>query len=102
MTGTAPIIVRLFREARRRKVFRTGALYVVGAWLTLQVADVLFPGFGIPNAAIQALVWASVLGLPLALAFGWLFEIGPEGIRRTLPADVESTAVPLPLARATT
>ena len=29
---------RLYREARRRKVFRTAALYVVGAWLALQVA----------------------------------------------------------------
>jgi TolB-like protein/predicted Zn-dependent protease len=85
-------IVRLFREARRRKVFRTAALYVVGAWLALQVADVLFPGFGIPNAAIQALVWAAVLGFPVALVFGWLFEITADGIRRTLPAAAETTA----------
>src|SRR5687767_7321249 len=89
-------VIRLFREAHRRKVFRTGALYVVGAWLGLQVADVTFPGFGIPEAAIQALVWAAVLGLPVALAFGWLFEIGPDGIHRTAPAEA---AEPQPLAR---
>jgi hypothetical protein len=41
------------REARRRNVFRTAALYVVGAWLSLQVADVLFPAFGMPKAAIR-------------------------------------------------
>ena len=76
-------VIRLYREARRRKVFRTGALYVLGAWLMLQVADVLFPGFGIPDAAIQALLWAAVLGFPVALVFGWLYEIGPQGIRRT-------------------
>jgi TolB-like protein/Tfp pilus assembly protein PilF len=90
---------RIFREARRRKVFRTGALYVVGAWLVMQVADVLFPAFGIPGAAIRALVWAVVAGFPVALVFGWLFEISLDGIRRTLPADVESPDAPRPLTR---
>jgi len=93
-----PAIVRIFREARRRKVFRTAALYVVGAWLALQVADVLFPGFGISNAAIQALVWAAVLGFPVALVFGWLFDIGPGGIRRTVPSGSDAAA-PQPLTR---
>jgi TolB-like protein/tetratricopeptide (TPR) repeat protein len=92
-------IAGVFREARRRKVFRTGALYVLGAWLALQVADVLFPGFGIPNAAIQALVWAAVLGFPVALVFGWLFDIGMGGIRRTLPLGAGETARPRALGR---
>ena len=92
-------ILRLFNEARRRQVFRTAALYVLGAWAALQVADVLFPGFGIPDAAIQALVWTAVLGFPVAVAFGWLFEIGSGGIRRTLPASAEAVAAPRPLGR---
>ena len=90
--------LRMIHEARRRKVFRTGALYVLGAWLTLQVADVLFPGFGVPDAAIQALVWAAILGFPVALVFGWLFEIGAGGIRRTGPAAADAAEVPRPLA----
>jgi len=92
-------VIRLFREARRRKVFRTGALYVVGAWLVLQVANVVFPGFDIPDAAILGLVWAAVAGFPVALAFGWLFEIGPGGIRRTAPVTAGEAALPQPLAR---
>lgn len=79
-------------------MFHTAALYSVGAWLSLQVADVLFPGFGIPNAAIQALVWAAVLGFPVALLFGWLFEVGPDGVRRTVPASSDATT-PQPLGR---
>jgi TolB-like protein len=99
MNGIAPVVTRFFRDARRRKVFRTGALYVVGAWLALQVADVTFPGFGIPEAAIQALVWAAVLGLPVALVFGWLFEIGAGGIRRTAHAEAGALDQPQPLGR---
>jgi TolB-like protein/tetratricopeptide (TPR) repeat protein len=80
-------------------VLRTGALYVVGAWLALQVADVLFPGFGIPDAAIQALVWTAVLGFPIALVFGWLFDVHPTGIRRTPPAEGEIDPASLALRR---
>lgn len=92
-------IFRIFREARRRKVFRTAALYLVGAWVTLQVADVLFAAFGIPETAISALVWAAVLGFPVAIVFGWLFEVGHGGIRRTPPPDAQQQVEALPLAR---
>jgi hypothetical protein len=33
-------IVRLVREARRRRVFRVAAIYIVGAWLVLQITNV--------------------------------------------------------------
>ena len=92
-------LVRLYRDARRRKVFRTAALYVVGAWAALQAAALGFPGFGIPEAAIRAAIWAAVLGFPVALVFGWLFEVGPGGIRRTPPAAAGEAAEPRPLAR---
>jgi TolB-like protein len=95
--GTA--VVQLYREARRRKVFRTAALYVVGAWLALQVANVVFPGFAIPDAAIRALVWAAVAGFPIALVFGWLFEIGAGGIHRTWPVGSADLHQSPPLAR---
>ena len=72
----------LIRELRRRRVFRTAALYVVGAWLVLQIADVSFPGFGIPEAAIGALIWAPVIGFPVAIVFGWFFDVGPDGMLR--------------------
>ena len=97
-TGTSPL-VHFIRELRRRRVLRTGALYVVGAWLALQVADVLFPGFGIPEAAIQVLVWTAIAGFPIALVFGWLFDVGPTGIRRTPPATGEIDPASLALRR---
>jgi TolB-like protein len=97
--NTVQAVTRLYREARRRKVFRTAALYVVGAWAALQAAALGFPGFGIPEAAIRAAIWAAVLGFPVALVFGWLFEIGPGGIRRTLPAAAGEAAEPRRLAR---
>jgi TolB-like protein/Tfp pilus assembly protein PilF len=79
-------MMRLIREARRRKVFRVAALYIVGAWLLLQVADVLFPAFGIDATRISLLVYAALLGFPVALVFGWMFDVTKDGIRRTAAA----------------
>jgi len=85
------------RELRRRRVFRTAGLYVVGAWLVMQVADVLFPGWGLPDAAINILFVAALLGFPLALVFGWLYDITTHGIVRTPPANQVDTGPPLAL-----
>jgi adenylate cyclase len=71
------------KELRRRRVFRVAGLYVVGVWLVMQVADIVFPAWDIPDAAIRVLLWAALLGFPVALVFGWIFQLTPEGIRRT-------------------
>jgi len=63
-------VVRLFREAHRRHLFRVIALYIIGAWLALQIVDVLFTAFGIPETAIQMLLVTAFLGFPVALVFG--------------------------------
>jgi TolB-like protein/tetratricopeptide (TPR) repeat protein len=93
-------VVRFLKELRRRRVFRTAGLYVVGAWLVLQAATMLFPGWGVPAEAIRFLFWAILLGFPVALVFGWIFEVTPDGIRRTRPewsaAELEEA---LPLGR---
>lgn len=90
------MIVGLIKELRRRRVFRTAALYIVGAWLVMQVADVVFPALDIPERSIRYVLYAAVLGFPAALIFGWFFDIGADGIRRTPPAgpgDSESLAL---------
>ena len=90
---------RFVTELRRRRVFRTAGIYIVGAWLLLQVADVLFPGWGLPDAAINVLFVAAVLGFPLALVFGWFFDITTHGIVRTPSAEEDGAESPLTLQR---
>ena len=43
----------LLAELRRRRLFRVAALYVVGAWMVLQVFDLLFPRLGVPDAVMD-------------------------------------------------
>jgi TolB-like protein/lipopolysaccharide biosynthesis regulator YciM len=80
-------------------VFRTAAVYIVSAWLIMQVADVLFPGWGLPDAAVNVLFVAAIVGFPLALVFGWFFDVTMHGIVRTPSLDQEDGDVPLSLQR---
>ena len=38
-----------FTELKRRNVIRTTGLYLVGAWLVVQVAGTVLPMFGAPE-----------------------------------------------------
>jgi TolB-like protein/Flp pilus assembly protein TadD len=77
----------LIREARRRRVFRTAGVYVVGAWVVLQVAQLALQSFGYPDTLMRLFWAAALLGFPLALIFGWRYDMGGDGIRRTPPPD---------------
>jgi TolB-like protein len=79
---------RVIAEARRRRVFRTAGLYVVGAWVLLQVADLALGSLGLPDSLLRFFWIAAFVGFPIALVFGWHFDVTAEGIRRTPPSDV--------------
>ena len=98
MTSRPSGLIRFAAELRRRRVFATAGLYIVGAWLVMQAADVFFPGWGIPDTGINVLLGAAVIGFPLALVFGWFFNITTHGVRRTLPANLGGAEKPRPLA----
>jgi len=72
----------ILRELQRRNVIRMAGLYLVGAWLLVQVASTLFPAFGVPGWALRALVIVLALGFSPAMVFAWVFELTPDGIKR--------------------
>jgi hypothetical protein len=64
-------IENFFSELKRRNVIRMAGLYLVGAWLVVQVATQVFSFFEIPNWAVRLIV----LGVPIALVIAWAFEL---------------------------
>ena len=78
------MIGRFLRELKRRRVLNTAFLYVVGAWIALQVVEVL-AGAGLPPTAMRNLLIILSFGFPLALIVGWFFDISTDGIKKTGP-----------------
>lgn len=75
-------------ELRRRNVDRVAIAYLAAAWLIAQVAQFLGETFAWPTWVMRALVIALLLGLPVAAAVAWFFELTPNGLvrERDLPA----------------
>ena len=69
-------------ELKRRNVIRMAGLYLVGAWLIVQVAATLFPVFEAPAWVMKTLVGLLVMGFIPALVISWVFELTPDGLRR--------------------
>ena len=76
----------LIAELKRRNVIRMAGLYLVGAWLLVQVAGTVLPMFGAPEWMPRTVVVLLALGFVPALVFAWIFEMTPDGIKRD--ADV--------------
>ena len=84
----------LLQELKRRNVLRVAVLYVVLAWITLQVADVLFGFLKVPEWGGKFLLAFLLLCFPIVLVFAWAFEITPEGIKRESEIDREQSISP--------
>jgi TolB-like protein len=77
----------LFRELKRRNVFRVGVAYGAVAWLLAQMTDLLLNNFGAPDWVIKVLLLALLIGFPLALFFAWAYELTPEGVKKGSEVD---------------
>ena len=71
-----------FSELKRRNVIRAAGLYLVGAWLVVQVAGTVLPMFGAPEWLPRTIVVLLAIGFVPAVIFSWVFEITPEGLKR--------------------
>jgi len=76
-----------FNELRRRNVFRVGIAYVVVAWLTMQVTDVVINNIEAPDWVFQVMMLVLAVGFPIVIIFAWAFEMTPEGIKKEKDVD---------------
>ena len=83
-----------FNELRRRKVTRVAAVYVVTAWVLLQVVDVVSDPLHLPDWFATTIAVTLIIGFPLAVLLAWAFELTPEGVRRASAQDGADLASP--------
>jgi TolB-like protein/Flp pilus assembly protein TadD len=77
-----------FAELKRRNVYKVAVAYIVAGWALSQGIAQVFPVFDVPNWAIRLIVILIIVGFPVAVVLAWVFEITPEGIKRTEEVDV--------------
>lgn len=80
-------------ELRRRHVVRVAIMYAAVAFVVLQLGEIILPAFS-AEWALQYLVVFAVLGFPLVMVLAWVFDITPEGIRKTEAIDAPGDHIP--------
>ena len=63
------------------------AVYLAGAWLVLQVADLTLEAYELPSGSMRALIALLALGFPAALALSWIYRWTPDGVIRESAGD---------------
>ena len=84
----------LIEELRRRNVFRMAGLYLVAAWLAVQVSSTVLPMFDAPAWVPRAIVILLVIGFVPAMVFAWVFELTPQGVKRESEIDRTQSITP--------
>jgi len=92
--------MNFFAELKRRNVYKVAVAYVVAGWALAQGIAQVFPVFDVPNWIVRLIVVLIIIGLPIALVLAWMFELTPQGIKRTETADAMPAAAQRPRRRA--
>ncbi|HSM35241.1 MAG TPA: tetratricopeptide repeat protein [Longimicrobiales bacterium] len=72
---------------------RLALFYAVAGWIVIEAADVIFPALLLPEWAPRLIVAVVILGFPIALLLSWMFDLTPDGVKRTRrTADAERAA----------
>lgn len=70
-------------ELKRRNVFRSGIAYLVLSWILIEVSATVLPTFNAPDYIFKTILFLISIGFPVWLLFSWVYEITPDGIKRT-------------------
>jgi len=70
-------------ELKRRNVVKVAAAYAAAAWLVAQIGETVFPVFDLSEGLLRAVFIALGLGFPVTVVLAWIYDLTPDGIRRT-------------------
>lgn len=87
--------MKFFEELKRRNVIKATMAYIVIAWVLVQVLTNILPVFQAPAWVLKTLMILMAVGLPIWMIFSWVYEVTPEGLKKTeqISKDDSITAI---------
>ncbi len=80
----------LIRDLKNRRVFRAAGIYVAVAWGATEILIAVVDQLSLPQTLARVVVILFVVGFPVSMFLAWVFDVTPEGIRRTEPGTRKS------------
>ena len=75
--------MKFLDELKRRNVIKATMAYIVVAWVLVQVLTIILPEFQAPGWVLKTLMILMAVGLPIWMIFSWVYEVTPEGLKKT-------------------
>lgn len=85
---------RFINELRRRNVLRVTGVFLGVSWLLFEVVSGVKEAAGLPDWADSVALIVLIVALPVFLVWAWFFDVTPNGIKRTPPAETDGDAPP--------
>jgi len=76
-------------------------MYSATAFIILEVVDIVLPRLGLPDWTVTLVIVLIAIGFPLTIILSWIFDITPEGLKKTESIEELSAQEPkiLPVNR---
>ncbi|MGH8377950.1 MAG: tetratricopeptide repeat protein [Gammaproteobacteria bacterium] len=72
--------VSFLARLKRHHIYRVATFYAIASYVLIQVANNVFPDFGVPRSSVRIVIAIVALGFPVVLLLAWLFvrPVDPE------------------------
>lgn len=82
-------LIHFWNEAKRRKVLRVISLYAAAAFVILEFTSIIVEPLHLPAWTMLVLIILLTVIFIVTAVFSWIYDITPDGIRRTDPPGSE-------------
>lgn len=91
---------RFWQELKRRRVFRVVAMYAGAAFVIIELTNNVAEPLRLPDWIPTVVILILIIGFPATAILSWIFDITPEGVKKTGPyEDSGEHQVPLEAGR---
>ncbi len=81
-----------WNELKRRKVFRVIVMYAGATYIIIELVNNVTEPLHLPEWTATLVILLLIIGFPIVAILSWIFDITPEGVKRTEPVKVANGA----------
>ena len=74
---------QFWQELKRRKVIKVIGMYAGTAYVLIELANNVSRPLNLPDWTPRLIIMLLIIGFPITAILSWIFDITPEGIRKT-------------------
>lgn len=74
---------QFWKELKRRRVIKVIAMYTATAFIIIEAVDIMLPRLGLPDWTVTFIIILLIVGFPITILLSWIFDITPEGLKKT-------------------